>query len=270
MKTAAVIGANGFLGGAIVNKLIDSNIEVFAVYNTNYNKINSKAVLISSDNFLQSSHNPDSIFYVVGNYTNSHIELLEINDTLYQYSKKFKDTKFIYISSTNVYGLHDLPITEQSAFNNPSNYALSKIAGEYIVQSIQNYSIARLTYIYGSGITNNSFLPQIIKSAKELGKIQLFGEGERKQDYLFIDDAVDFCIKISEIKENKIFLGATGTSTTNKEIAEQVCNNIDCEILYKDIDFGQSFIFDPKITQQLINWKPKTTIQEGIKKMIAF
>ncbi len=269
MKTAVVVGANGFLGSALVNELVLQNFEVIAVYHTNHNKINKKAKLFTNEELLASNLEPDFVFYLSGNYANSHAKLLEINDILYRYSLKFIHAKMVFVSSTNVYGNPTSTVTENSPFNNPGLYAQSKLAGEFIVKVMSHYAIVRLAYLYGKGITNSSFVPAIIASAKENKKITLFGQGEREQDYVYIDDAVSLCIACALKEANDIYLGATGISVSNKHVSEEIQKHIECEIVFQGEENGQSFYFNPKQTFEKLNWQPKTTISEGIKKMLA-
>jgi len=264
-----VIGANGFLGSALVEKLLNLNFEVVAVYNSNFDKINKKAKILTKNELFSTDIQPDFIFYVSGNYSVSHPELLVINDDLYKYSLAFPDSKMIYVSSTNVYGNHDEIITEDTFFNNPGLYALSKIAGEFIVRAMKHFSILRLAYIIGPGISNNSFIPQIIYSARNTKKITLFGKGERKQDYLYIDDAVNFCVASALNENNNIYLGATGISVSNKEIAEEIKKYTKCSIEFIGEETGNSFYFNPSTTFKTLNWHPETTISQGIKKMLS-
>ena len=269
MKIAVVVGANGFLGSALVDKLIANDFEVVAVYNTATDKINKKAKLFTTDELLQSSIIPDFIFYLSGNYTNSHDQLLVINEVLYKFSLKFSDSKMVYVSSTNVYGNTNEIVIENSPFNNPGLYAQSKLDGEFIVKSMAHFSILRLAYIYGPGITNSSFIPSIIASAKANKRITLFGDGEREQDYIYIDDAVILCLVSALNKNNSTYLGATGISVSNKKIAEEIQKHIDCVIEYTGKETGQSFYFNPKQTFEALNWTPKTSISDGLKKMLS-
>jgi len=174
----------------------------------------------------------------------------------------------VYISSTNVYGNTNQVVTENSSFNSPSIYALSKIAGEFIVGSMKYFSIVRLAYIYGPRITNSSFIPAIIVSAKENKKITLFGQGEREQDYIYIDDAVNFCVLSAMKESNGIYLGATGVSVSNRQVAEEIQKYIDCKIEFKGVETGQSFYFNPEKTFEELNWKPQISISEGINNML--
>ncbi|MCP9754967.1 NAD(P)-dependent oxidoreductase [Lacihabitans sp. CCS-44] len=268
MPIAVVVGANGFLGSGIVNELIRQGIEVLAVYNERFDNINKFAKLISSEQLLNYNLEPDFFFFAPGNYASTHKELLKLNHLLYLYSLKFSNSKFIYLSSTNVYGIHDDIISENSTYNNPGLYALSKLSGEFIVSGMSNFSIIRFTYIYGATISNNSFIPQIINSAKNKGQIVLFGNGSRVQDYIYVDDAVNFCLKSAMIEQSSIYLGVTGLSISNKEIAEEIAKWVDCKIEFSGLEIGQSFHFNPQKTFDLLNWSPKVTISEGIKRML--
>ena len=269
MKTALVVGANGFLGCALVDKLLSHNFKVAAIYNSSFDKINKEAKILTKSELFESEIQPDFIYYLPGNYALTHHEMLQLNNDLYQYSLKFADSKMVYISSTNVYGNSDEIITEDSVFNNPGLYALSKISGEFIVSAMKYFSILRLAYIYGPGIANKSFIPQIINAAKENKKITLYGKGERKQDYIYIDDAVNLCIASSLNQHNSIHLGATGISVSNKEIAEEIKKHTECVIAFIGEETGKSFYFNPTKTFKKLNWSPQTTISEGIKRMLS-
>lgn len=268
MKLILVVGANGFLGSALVDKLLSQEYEVVAVYNSSFDKINKKAKILTKEELFDSNIQPDTVFYLSGNYAVPHEKLLVLNDDLYKYSLRFPNSKMVYISSTNVYGNSDQVITENSAFTNPGTYALSKIAGEFIVSAMKHFSILRLAYIYGPGISNNSFIPQIIKSAKENKRITLFGNGEREQDYIYIDDAVNMCFASALNENNSIYLGATGISVSNKEIAEEIQKHTDCSITFIGEETGKSFYFNPSKTFKELNWHPTITIADGIQKML--
>lgn len=269
MKTTVVVGANGFLGNALVNELIRQDYAVTAVYHTRHDNINPTAKLMTNEELLASDLEPDLIFYLPGNYATPHAALLEINNTLYRYSLRFAHAKMVYASSVNVYGSPTAVVTETSAFNNPGLYAQSKLAGEFIVTAMAHYAVLRLAYIYGPGITNKSFIPAIIASAREHKKINLFGQGEREQDYLYIDDAVSLCIAAGLREINDTYLGATGISVSNKTVAEEIQKHIDCDIVFTGQENGQSFYFDPQQTFHKLAWKPRVSIAKGIENMVT-
>ena len=269
MKLAIVVGANGFLGSLMVEKLLSNNIRVLAVYNRESQNINKKATILSNNAVLSQDINPDSIFYMSGNYSNSYSQLLEINQTLFLYTQKFPEAKLVYVSSANVYGNNKEIVSENSPFTNPGSYAMSKLSGEFMVASMKKYSIVRLAYVYGPNITNKSFIPFLINSAETNKTIKLFGNGERKQDYLFVDDAIELCYLSAFADVNLVYLGATGNSVSNLEVAQEIQKHIPCEIEFTGTETALSFYFNPEETFKQLNWKPKTPFSQGIKEMLS-
>jgi UDP-glucose 4-epimerase len=269
MRKVAVIGANGFLGRNLIQELLTTDTEVIAVYNNNRDSIDPKCTAMTSSGLISSNLDLDCVYFLGGNYANTHKEMIAINcELLIQLTNRFPASKWLYVSSTNVYGTHTEAIHEDSCYCNPGLYAQSKLAGEFIVRSLPHYAIARLTYLYGRGITNNSFIPRIIKAATGEGTITLFGNGERKQDYMHIKDAVLFCIAASLNPVSGIYLGATGIATTNGEVAETIKILTGCTINYTGQETGESFTFNPAATFKKLNWAPQTSFTEGIKSMI--
>lgn len=268
MRNIAVIGANGFLGGELVRRFLDLKVNVIAVYNHKKENIDERATIMTSEELLGSGENPQCIFFSIGNYACTHEQLLSINELLFAITRKFINARFVYISSTNVYGSHSDIINETASFNNPTFYALSKLAGEFIVTSLNKFSVIRFTYIYGPGITNQSFIPKLIWNATERGMITLFGDGGRQQDYIYIDDAVDFCVRIWEIQANDVYLGATGISITNREVANEIAKNSNCEVQYTGIETGDSYQFDPRLSFLKLKWMPKVAFTDGIRQMM--
>lgn len=268
MKTAVVIGANGFLGSRLVKKLLSENLNIIAVYNLNNSSISPLVKTVHKEEFFNNTYHIDFIYFLSGNYSNSHNQLIEINSDLLRYIKNYPTAKFVYISSTNVYGFQSDEITENSSFNNPSLYGRFKLAGEFLISSLINFSIIRLTYLYGPGITNSSFLPTIIRSAKEKFEIILSGDGSRYQDYLYIDDAVDICYQAANISESRIYLGASGIKISNIEVANIIANKLGCNIKFYGEEKGQSFSFNPKDTFSILNWEPKVDFNTGLIQML--
>lgn len=265
-----VIGANGFLGSNLVNKLIEHKHQVIAVYNQNKNKINKQAKFIPFDEIRSlDAKSIDLVFYVSGSFSSSHTDLIKINcKDLIMVSEYFKDAKLVYISSINVYGVSESVIEEDSCFNGPNIYGLSKIAGEFITKNHAKYAILRLCYLYGPELNNNSFLPRLIQQAKSDKEMVLFGEGERAQDYLYISDAVELCRIAGNYPQNDIFLGATGKSYSNKFIASLIKSSEDgITIKHEGEEVGKSIYFNPAQTFKKLEWSPKVSMSEGIKNM---
>ncbi len=262
----AVVGAAGFLGTYLVTGLLSEGYKTTAVYNRS--AVTNTVESLHVDNFKQKHNQFDSIFISLGNYSCSHQELIKINNLIEEILRINERAKIIFISSSNVYGNHDEQIHPKSSYNNPGLYAMSKLAGEFLVSSHPRFAILRLTYLYGKNLNNNSFLPNLIKSSVHENKIRIFGNGSRKQDYLHVNDAVQLCIKAMVSEENGIFIGASGNSTSNQEVASIVSYYHGSEIIFEGEEAGVSFSFNIEETKSLLNWSPKVNIHNGILSML--
>jgi len=270
LSNIAIIGANGFLGSALAEEIMKFNHNLICVYNKSSENIRKDLFKIPTTEFLSSNMPIDVLYIVAGNYNISHNDSISINCTLLQsLINKYSTSKFIYISSTNVYGNHSEIINESSSFNSPNLYGMSKIVGEFIISSVQKYIIIRFTYLYGKKLNNNSFLPNIIAKAKTEKKILLRGDGLRVQDYLHISDAVDLCIRSIDIQDNLVLLGASGYSISNLEVSNIIQKFIpDCKINFGGNEASPSMRFDPKWTFSKSSWVPKKNFEDLFKEMI--
>ena len=269
--STAVIGANGFLGVEIVKQLLQKNEAVIGVYNTNYTRIPDGAAKISVEDFLLIDVEPKQIIFSAGSFRNSLRQNISLNcELLYTLTQKFRNSRFLYVSSANVYGDHSEVITEGSSYNKIGDYGKSKLTGEFIISDLDSYAIVRLVYLYGIGLDNASFLPFIIKRAKE-GNIPLFGEGKREQDYLHVSDAASLCLMALEAGYNQTYLGASGESFSNLSVAELVKSQIGnrCEITLKpEPEKSPSLYYDPAWTRKTLGWSPMKSFKTGIKEML--
>lgn len=264
----AIVGANGFLGAALTEKLTENDYYVEAVYNSGYDQIPTTVKKLNIIDFIKTENQFDFIFLSLGNYLCDHQELININSIIQSILQKNKLAKIIFISSTNVYGIHRDIINLHSSFNDLGLYATSKIAGEFLISSHKKFSILRFTYLYGKNLKNNSFLNKIIEKSSNEREIILFGDGSRMQDYLHIDDAVDLCIKAMKNNENGTFIGASGISVSNRIVAQIIAEKHSSIIKYIGKETGNSFHFDISDTIEKLKWRPKIDIVKGINNMI--
>lgn len=269
MKTL-VVGANGFLGSKIALQGLNKGWEVLAIYHKNTNNIPRGCKKIKLNDINKVKDRVDRVFLSVGNFSQNQQQLNEANCKVTSlFCRKYKKAKIVFVSSVAVYGSHKGVISKKSSFNNPNDYGLSKIRGENIVTNHPKYSIIRLTYLYGKGMINNSFLPTIINQALKRGLIILYRDGSRKQDYLHVGDAADLCIRAGEIGENDVYLGVTGHSLSNLEIAKAIQKLVpDCKVKFSGSDQAPSYVFRKDKATIKLGWKPKYSLEEKLKEMI--
>jgi nucleoside-diphosphate-sugar epimerase len=113
-----------------------------------------------------------------------------------------------------------------------------------------------------------SFIPKIIRKAKDEQTFGILGQGNRLQDYIDVRDAALLCKKAGQFTQNLILLGVSGNHASNKEVAELVVNATGAKINYFGEDSSPSFYFDVEDSYTNIDFQPAYTLGQTIKEMI--
>jgi len=200
-----------------------------------------------------------------------------------------KNTKILFSSSRMVYGrTKDVSITEESSTSPINIYAVHKLCVEkYYLNYFKNHGIksviARLTNPYGirQQIKHSKYsIPGwFMRLAMEDQLIKIFGDGTQIRDYIYIDDLVEglLLLMLSENSSGEIFNIGSGVHTKFKDMVESVISAVgkgEIEYVpwpdnYKNIETGDAPVSIEKI-KKLTGWKPKTSIIEGMNKMVEY
>jgi UDP-glucose 4-epimerase len=260
-----VLGANGFVGRNICLKFLEYNSQVIAFYHKNKSSIPDKCNKIHYSKYPE--YHLDILIIAIGGHDSNYEHFLEQNRLIDDIVQSSNYDMLIFISSTEVYGESSKIISVNSCFNNPGIYGQSKIAQEFLIKSTNNYIIIRPTYLFGDGMNTDSLIPLWLKTKRDKNEIVIYGNGERKQDYLHIDDLSELCYRSSlESGKSEIVLAATGHSYSNLNIAKVICSSDnDCNIVYFGEDDKLSSNYDISSTISKYEFTPRTSIKEWLK-----
>lgn len=275
MDKILVTGSKGFIGEQIVKRLKKSQVIT--------DSINSKQIDLKNIDEVMKLDTSDIVIHLAAKtskeldwneyFCNNVIGTLNILE--YCIRKKIK--KMIFVSSY-VYGVpHNIPINEKHPVSPHNAYTRSKFLAEqlcefYAKNSELNVIILRPFNIFGENLPNGFLISNIIKSIITNKKIIILNK-ENKRDFLYIDDFVDVILKIKEQNlKFEIFNVGSGKSYSFYEIIKKVENftfkkinvnyKIDEKVSIKDIKADIS-----KINEK-IKWKPKISLDEGLKKIL--
>lgn len=277
MNEVLIVGANGFLGHTLANKCLELGWTTDAVVNKSMGNLPAGIRHISQADRLEEliGNNYKYIFNVAafipyGAYNTPNENLIEANVNLpLRLHKAFPGAKVIYASSISVYGNNTSVINEKSDCISPTLYGLSKWSGELITQHHSSYSVIRFSSLYGRGMFQGTFIPRVINDAKTKKLITLLGTGERKQNYLHIKDAANYCIHAALNGNNETYLGVSTKAYANKEVAETVAKLVgNCEVTYTGTDNSPHFLYENQHTLDNLKFSPVITLEEGIKELI--
>jgi GDP-L-fucose synthase len=202
--------------------------------------------------------------------------------------------KLVFLGSSCIYPKYcDIPIKEDYLMSGklePTNdaYAIAKIAGIKMCQSYRDqynkdYISVMPCNLYGPGdnfdLNNSHVLPALIRKFHEAKKnnletVEIWGTGKPMREFLYVEDLADALIFLSEnYSSEEIINVGTGEDISIKSLAQLIAK----ELKYDgDIIFNSNYpdgtmrkVMDiSKISS--IGWKPKTSLEEGIRKTYEY
>ncbi len=185
--------------------------------------------------------------------------------------KKFTQAKVIHCSTVSVYGVSPDAITESSSIAPINPYGQSKSDAEDLVALHPNHAIVRFSSIYGPHMRTHTFLPQIIIRALEKGRIVVFGDGSRSQNYIAVEEAVDYLIKAANSEQNGVYLAVGQNSYANKDVAGMIADLIpNVTIAFEGSDPSPSFFYNNAWTRSVLGIDEVYSFQEELKKVIGW
>lgn len=205
-----------------------------------------------------------------GRYNKAAIEFNDVNRLLLNCTTLFPWARLVYCSSVAVYGTpSDLPISAQSPFNNPSNYALAKLAGESIVQNQGHGISVRIGAMYGTEM-KAGLVNRYCEQAKQQGEIIVYGDGSRLQDYIHISDVANCLLAALESELRTPILCVSGRSISNLDLANLIAaQRADCAVSLTNDDDSPSCVFDSTKTNELLSWRASIPIERGVTELMA-
>ena len=187
-----------------------------------------------------------------------------------------KNQKLIMPNTNSQYGSSDSIITEESPFNPLSHYAVTKCKAEEYIMDWGNGICLRLATVFGSStrMRTDLLVNDFVYKTMTEGILVLF-QSHFKRNYIHVKDiAYTFlhCIKNYKKLNGEVFnVGLSDANLNKKELAEEIKHNIPELVIIEnefgvDIDNRNYIVSNDKL--EATGWKPKYTIQDGIKELI--
>jgi len=293
-RRVLVTGGTGFIGSHLASALYEAGYEVIITgtqteQNTKYhkflqlnlNEINWDELGCIDICFHQAANN-DTMDKDRDGIIRANVDAPK---TLFKRLADGGCSKFIYASSSAVYGNSPPPFQEDRSVLRPMNcYAESKALFDEFVHNefIKQYPVTaiglRYTNVYGTGEEHKkkraSMISQIVQKAVDRETIVLFRDGRQKRDWVYVEDVVAMNMALIDYEKSDIFNCGSGEATTFNYLVEWIGYNLrrNLDVRYIDCPFKEAYqdftLADMTKAKQKLDFEPQNKIKDGIPKLL--
>jgi UDP-glucose 4-epimerase len=218
-----VLGAGGFVGGAISARLAAEKVPILALTRNELDLLKPEA----SATLQRLLRADDSVVFVSALAPTRNnamlIDNLRMAEAVCAALAAQSVAHLVYISSDAVYSDDANPVTERSCQQPSSLHGTMHLAREVMLRAALKLPLAilRPTLIYGAKDPHNGYGPNRFRRLAAKGEaITLFGNGEEKRDHVHIADVAALVGAVLHHRSTGTLNIATGKSTSFREVAE--------------------------------------------------
>lgn len=194
---------------------------------------------------------------------------------LCEVSKKHKIKKFVYISSSMVYGDFKDDVTEDYNCKPQGQYGIMKLAGEHLVEDYSrrdcfNHTIIRPSAVYGELDVEDRVIAKFMLTAMRDGTLNVNGANETL-DFTYVEDAADGIVgaTLSNNTNNKTYNITKSHSRTLLDaanLAVKCAGKGTINVRDKDADFPSRGALNIDAARRDFGYDPKIDVEEGFQK----
>ncbi len=236
-KRVVVVGAGGFVGGAILRKLEHRGVPALGLGRQDVDLRGAGA----GDALAAHIEAGDSVVAVSAIAPVKNLDMLrdnlEIIDTLAKAIQKASPAHVLNIGSDAIYADSREPLTEESCAEPGSLHGIMHLTRELVLGEAAGgapFATLRPTLIYGAADPHNGYGPNRFRRLAEAGEdIVLFGEGEERRDHVWVEDVAELAVRMLMRQSKGTLNAATGTVISFRDAAEQVNGHFDTPVAIK-------------------------------------
>lgn len=180
--------------------------------------------------------------------------------------------RFVYISSSMVYGDFTDQVREDALCNPQGQYGIMKLAGEWLVKDYarrtgMEYVIIRPSAVYGPLDVEDRVVAKFMLTAMRGGVLRVNGASETL-DFTYVDDAADGIVAAALVSDakNDTYNITKSHSVSLLQAAEMVVGIVgkgSIEVKDKDADFPSRGALNIDKARRVLDYDPKVDVEEG-------
>lgn len=234
----------------------------------------------------------DKVVYIIGNTDHYEMErdvippgeptafdyhtipLIQVMEQL----KNRNISKFIHFSSALIYDENriELPVSERSPINPYKNrYVMSKYLGEELCKFYRNWMPiinARFCNLYGpTPLERFDLIHVLTRKLLRDGCAEIWTDRPAR-DFIYVEDAAHAIVQMLYSDYNDTLVLGSGTMTPVRRVVEilREVSALPITSMDKPVSGPQQFRADISTLQRIIDWAPRISIEEGVRRNWAF
>lgn len=198
---------------------------------------------------------------------------------LLEESKRHNVKRFVYISSSMVYGDFADGVVEEALCNPQGQYGIMKLAGElltkdYATKGHFDHTVIRPSAVYGPYDVEDRVVSKFFMSAMRNETLKVNGANE-KLDFTYVDDTADGIVAatLSDNTKNKTYNITKGVSHTLLDAAQLITKIVgkgNIQVQDKDNNFPARGRLSIEKAKRDFGYNPQIDIEEGFTKYYEY
>jgi nucleoside-diphosphate-sugar epimerase len=197
---------------------------------------------------------------------------------LLEAAKRRPEKRFVYASSSSIYGEAETLPTHESAIPAPySPYGMTKLSGEHLCRVYHgNYGvdvvILRYFSVYGPRQRPDMAFNIFCRSAIAGRPLEIYGDGRQTRDFTFVGDVVQAMRDAARSEWCGVANVGGGTRTSLNgvlDIVRDLCGEV--RVIHRPPATGdvRHTAADISVAAAAFGYRPRTSLREGLAAMVA-
>lgn len=309
MEKAVVVGSNSFSGSHFVDHLLENGFEVVGMSRSpelhpvflpykwhadRTDKFRFEQIDLNHDTERAAAcieeFRPDYVVNFIAQgmvaeswqqpehwYQTNVVANVKLHDKL----RKFDFlTKYVHVSTPEVYGTCAGNISEDAPFNPSTPYAASRAGAELHLRTfIKNYNFpvafTRAANVFGPGQQLYRIIPRTILNILLDRKLPLHGGGHSVRSFIHIRDVAEGTLRVARSAPiGEAYHFSTTRNISIRSVVEMICRMMNtefervAEIVGDRPGKDAAYLLDSHKAQDTLGWSPHVELEDGIQQTI--